>query len=104
MTGRNKFQQNGIILKPLEHEEVTKNVFDGIYSFSHRRIPMINPYIARASANATTKKLLKNVSGFSVAALIAAEPEADIAIPDPRQAKLTARPAAKAINDLFPSF
>ena len=58
---------------------------------------MINPYIASASAKATTRKLLKNVSGFSASALIAAVPAEEIAIPAPSVAKPTAIPALTAI-------
>jgi len=70
------------------------------YNFSHRRIPIIRPYMASASANATTKKLLKKVSGFSAAALMAAVPDAEIAMPAPRQARPTAILAPKAISAL----
>jgi hypothetical protein len=57
----------------------------------------IRPYIAIASASATTKKLLKNVSGFSAKALMAAVPEAAIAFAAPKPVSPTARPAAIAI-------
>ena len=56
--------------------------------------------MASASANATTKKVLKKISGFSAAALIAAEPEAEIAIPAPKHARPTAMPAPKAMSPL----
>jgi hypothetical protein len=63
-------------------------------------IATIRPYIASASASATTRKLLKNVSGFSAKALIAAVPDAAIAFPAPKAASPTARPAAMAIAAL----
>ena len=59
--------------------------------------------MANASASATIRKLLKKVSGFSAAALIAAEPEAEIAIPAAKQAKPTAIPALKAMIALSPN-
>jgi len=60
-------------------------------------MPTIRPYIAIASASATTKKLLKNVSGFSAKALMAAVPEAAIAFAAPKPVSPTDRPAAMAI-------
>ena len=70
------------------------------YNFSHKRIPSINPYMANASANATMRKFRKNSSGFSAAALIAADPEAASAIPAARHDNPTASDAPKAISPL----
>ena len=62
----------------------------------HKRIPMISPYTANASPNATTKKALKNSSGFSDRRETAAVPVVLIANPAPSDAKPTAKAADNA--------
>ena len=61
---------------------------DGI--FVHKSIATINPYPANASANATTKKALKNASSRSDNEEIAAVPTVFIAIELPITADETA--------------
>jgi hypothetical protein len=56
--------------------------------------------MANASARATTKKLLKNVSGFSAKALTAALPTAEIASPADNEDSPTAAAAAIAMATL----
>jgi hypothetical protein len=56
--------------------------------------------MANASAKATTKKLRKNVSGFSAKALTAALPTAEIASPAANDDSPTAPKAESAMNTL----
>jgi hypothetical protein len=56
--------------------------------------------MANASAKATTKKLLKNVSGFSAKALTAALPTAEIASPADNDDSATTAAAAIAMTSL----
>ena len=56
--------------------------------------------MANASANATMRKLLKNVSGFSANALIAALPALEIASPAPKLDRPIASPALIAMPSL----
>ena len=62
----------------------------------HKRIPIINPYTAKASPNATTKKALKNSSGFYDRSETAPVPVVMIANPAPSDANPTAKAADNA--------